>query len=268
MMGVVAIALVVGAMQEASPQTSNNAPQDASNGAGGRLALVLELTQEGIAGDPAYLGRRRVAFFEDNGLISYDLTPVPLDDVLSSDDPIAVPLEASIRAAVLRRDFAEIPRFQTFSLAPLDEVDRAIQQSLKTLSVSTNELERQRQLTDLSSRVEKAFDSLDDTLRAYAAQKGLNIERKRGGSEFYRVEVKIDPANATIHFMPYLAFLKCVHTGNEPLERHWNVLKPGLQEMIGRYYYSAEWPPRLGGRETNSFLIRKDTGITFKPPLK
>jgi hypothetical protein len=229
------------------------------------VSTFEQLAQQAIISDSEYLGRNRLKII-DNQLV-YDFAPIPLENVLQKGDPYAAPLEAFIRADALQRDIKKFVGTKSSLLDPLATVEQVARQMVVANFVVGNASERRKQLESQGEQIDSAFKALEIKLRDYAAQNNLQIQGRRGGQDFFMVEVHIEPPRARIHFMPYLAYRKCV-LWQRPLSDAWNDLLPGKRGMIGRYFYVADWPSALGGRETNSFEIREDTKVTFTPPLK
>src|SRR5260221_12456555 len=84
-------------------QTHINNPdgQESADVATRHLVVLNRLAKDALVEDKRFLGRPRFRVSLTKRTYWYDLNPVPLGDVLSSDDVYAMPLEALIRIKAL-----------------------------------------------------------------------------------------------------------------------------------------------------------------------
>jgi hypothetical protein len=251
-------------------QLSNGPAEATARPTSNALKLLDQLVEEEVASDTNFLGRTRFRILSDQNELTYDLAADPPSAVLSEKDPLAVPLEALLRVKCLRRDFQREAPGTDFWVRPLAQASQAARQAVDDFLSATNGTSRQRQLELRAKEIEASFATLEDGIRGFAAQRGLDIERRRGINDSYDVWVEIEPPRARLRYMTYLAYRKSTLPPPlaVPLDEQWNTLLPGKNELIGRYHCLADWPAELGGTETNDFTIRRNCSLVFRPPKK
>lgn len=228
---------------------------------------ATSLAVEAKDSDSTFLGKKRFAIHPDDQTLSYDLTPIPLKHVLSETDPLAVPLEAMIRAEALRRDFqASIPD-EKFWIAPIESVEKRALGCIASVMAKQNYGTSAPMQEECSKQLAQQFADVKQAIVGYATAHGLTpiaTAQGRDPTAGYQVQIKIDPPRARVRVMTVLEYKKCIYF-KTPLEEQWIDLLGGEQEMIGRYRYRAEWPADLGGPEEGTFEIQKAGALTFRP---
>jgi len=224
---------------------------------------LKELAAEQIGSDNAFLGKRRFSIDKESHTIFYDLRPTPLNFVLSETDPEAMPLEALIRVAALRRDFAATIPNEKFWPVSLNDIQQTVERCAPISQVEADE--------QCVKILDEQFGALKQLITTYAAVHGLRLiepPQARGSVVAYRVRVKIDPPRARLRVMTLLEYKKYEYFKTPPGQYQWSDLLDSETDMIGWYHYRAEWPTELNGPEEGNIEIKKSGTLTFRPTQK
>lgn len=235
------------------------------------MKLLRRLAKEQVVADVKFLGKTRFSIDQQSKTFFYDLSPMPLNVVLSDRDPYARPLEALIRVESLRRDFGSTIPNETFWSASLDSVERAIQHCVQDLESLQPAQDAGRNPQECSRGLEQQFDKLKTSISTYASGHRLEFTeplQTRDPVIGYRVHIKIDPPKARVRVMTLLEYKKFLYFQTPKEKYQWSDLLTSDNDMIGWYHYRAEWPAELNGPEEGDFEIKKPGTITFKPNLK
>jgi hypothetical protein len=227
---------------------------------------VTTLATYAVETDSNYLGRVRFALDSQHSTVTFDLRPVPLKHVLSLSDPLAKSVELLIRVASLQRDFKKnLTTNETFWIKPLDQVKVDVFQALHPMT-NNGHLSTSVDGVALSS-AEASIAALQDAIMEFSRRNGLDIESTRD-TEYFTVHVVVSDLAARVRYVPYLAFVKSRH--GIPIENEWIDVGRGEHDLslIGKYQFVVEWPPSLGGFETNDYYFQKDTALQFAPGRK
>jgi hypothetical protein len=232
--------------------------------------LVSQMVGDALLQDTNFLGRVRFQISDGQKVIQYDLAPDPPSQVISEKSPLALPTETLIQVACLRRDFKREGLEASFGAGPLDKASQEARSAVNDLVSETNSIFLKKRFSAHEAKIHEAFTALDKDIQDLATQRGLDVEKQRAVDDFYNVEVDIVPDRAKLEYMTYLAYRESALPPplGVPLEQQWLTLSPGMNKMIGHYHSVAIWPKELGGLDTNDFLIRCDTTLTFRPPNK
>lgn len=227
-------------------------------------ATLNELADEAIASD-SVLAKQRIELVEDERSLYVDVRPVPLDYVGSDKNDIVVPLEATVRIRVLRRDLDRCFPQDKFWVAPVQDVESTIADVLERIQKAHTGAARTAASTTLSNSIQESFGRLQASVTEHAKLHDLNVMQSRDPAPGFLVTVKFDPARVHVLVMPYLAYQLCKKLGT-PLDEQWTELSEGNHKMSGKYHYLANWPSSLGGRDENNFeVLENGDHIVFRP---
>jgi len=201
------------------------------------------------------VGRIRVSL--TNGILTYNFLPASEAAPASRPDRLAVPLEILIRVEVLRRDFQACASAQAFWVGSLQHVQSLVRDMVRTAYETSSEDEWKSKKKVYEDRVGAEFAVLKENLLAFAKTAGLNVAEARGPAPGFEATVVIGPPKARVRYMPWLTYQKCV-AFHDDLDKWWNELSSGKQQLIGRYAFLAEWPPSLDGPVAGNFEVNND----------
>jgi hypothetical protein len=221
----------------------------------GKLVEQALTIQEGV-------GRKRVLI--QNQVLTYDLRPEPYTALVSRPDRLTVPLEVSIRAAVLTRDFRAALPSEIFWVQPLEQVQALTSRIVQAAYDTASDDEWRLKLDAYQRETETDFKAVETGLLEYANRSKLNVVNTRGSSDGYPVEIRIEPPKARVRYVPFLDYLRSQYF-HKSLDDEWNDLSAGTNILIGRYHYRAEWPKSLNGPEEGNFEVHGKVTITFRP---
>lgn len=228
---------------------------------------LQKLASEAVRTDPVNLGRVRITIKSGPPRILYDPARTPLARVLREGDPLALPLEALIRADALERDLrAAVPK-ESFWVEPLREARQLVVDAIPKVQGAASGEAQQRELSELKTALQAQFKRLDDAIVSYAHRQNLQLERSREPAAPFTVQIKIGPPKAQLRMMPFLAYLKS-RRFHSPLDDQWNVMLEGKRYLIGRYRYRVEWPASAGGPDEGNITVDHDTTLPFVPKGK
>jgi hypothetical protein len=232
-----------------------------------QMELIERLASEEINSGDSFLGKTRFAVRAEDHAVYYDLGRVSPKAVLSGTDPLAIPLEATIRMEALRRDFRTSAPSDKFWAEPLDSVRRAVSDCVGRITAEKAGAGVVASGEQCSNELERRFDALRRAIELFAVAHDLTTSpnsQSRDPAAGYRVQVRIEPPRARIRVMTALEYRKCNYF-KIPLEDQWIDLVAQEQDMIGRYRYLAEWPVELGGPEEGEFEVKKAGSMVFHP---
>jgi hypothetical protein len=248
----------------------NGLPNNSRLNAEETMALLKRLASDDIASDDSFLGKTRFAIDLRASSLLYDMTPIPAGLVLSSSDPLSIPLEAMIRAEALQRDLQKSLPTESFWVVPLANVQKSIKNCVDSLVQLNGGLALQEKENDCSGMIEQQIQYLGESVQSFAKDRRLVLTQsvaERSPAIGYKVRVSIEPPKARVRFMTMLEYKKCINSKSS-LTDQWNDMVAGDINLIGRYHYLAEWPPDLNGPEEGNFEIQKPGTITFRPRAK
>ena len=217
-----------------------------------REAIEQFLTS--VANDPEVLndpllGKPRVVVDADLATVELHLEPVPARYLLSDSDALNVPLEAMIRASVLRRDLAAaFPMTQSWG-PELAGIDQAVDSCLKTVGHMAGKPK------DPCPAIAQAFEHLATRVQEEAKRQKLDFVRTRGGGIApFPVWIDLKPTRARLRIMTALQYKMCTELHLSQEQRFTDVLQDKVF-LIGRYHYRVEWAANLGGPRDGDFEV-------------
>ena len=189
---------------------------------------------------------------------------LPAPDSSEVDDRLTRPLQQILRLAEIRRDLLRTKMQTPAILGSLKDAEEstAAMVDLAYHAAAVGDWVTRRQA--LESHIDRSLAHLETQLVDLAQKQHLTILKKREGPQGFKVNIAVDPPIARVRFMPLLKYRLATAFG-EPLDNQWVILNPGPQQLLGRYFYRAEWPDDLNGTEEGIFDIRSASSVTFKP---
>lgn len=235
------------------------------------MRLLMRLATEQALGEDEFLGKTRFSINQRDRTFAYDLSPVPLNLLLSDTDPFARPLEALIRIEALRRDFRTAIPNEKFWIAPLDSAEQVVQRCVQDPETPLSKQDATANQRECYESIDERFEQLESLIVSYADAHGLERvqpPQARDPVIGYRVYVKVDPPRARVRIMPLIEYKKYQYFQTAKEQYQWSDLLDPETHMIGWYHYRVEWPPELNGPEEGDFEIKKPGTITFRPTQK
>lgn len=223
---------------------------------------TLDLLSTRIVESDSYLGRTRVAI-KSGTSIQIDITPDQAA-LLEPENTNVRLLDVLVRSKALQRDLAAAFPGETFWAVPLRRIETTVVEisNPKTPSASSQEAFR-----SAMREIEGEFEAIQQDALTLARKRQIDADSSREPAAGYKVDVRIDPPKARVRYMPLLFYLLYRNT-NRSLEDQWTDLPQGVQHLIGKYHYIAEWPAELNGTVEGNFQVREDSVVTFTPKNK
>jgi hypothetical protein len=183
-----------------------------------------------------------------------------------SGEPYALPIRKQVYVEALDRLFREELPNKPFWNTNLRNAERFIQLTIADIQAKPEGAERQRLLAEREKQINEQFRQLwatviQDHCRRVA---GYDCVDSRGGASpnaFFEVHIKIDPPDGVVK-----ALSEFTHRfyRQKPREQWpWETLRAGTKEMIGKYYFLAEWPDSRNPEEL--IEVSDDITLTFTP---
>src|SRR5207237_2448775 len=184
---------------------------------------------------------------------------------LPPGDPYLIPLERQIQLESLRKLFKQQVPGESFWPPILEQIEKLVVATVYDIESTPNKSKLQTQLDSRAEQIDKELGKLDEAIRLYAQSKGYTARRVGRGlaSDAFTVEVIKEPNNGRVQVLPWVKYVKCATLRKCGYNWRWRELVSGSENMIGEYYYQAEWP---GGRRNEGQIdVRNNTTITFRP---
>jgi hypothetical protein len=198
--------------------------------------------------------------------IEYNLGGVRVEALeLPSGDPYLIPFEKQIQVEALRRLFQrELPK-ESFWQPLLEQLEQLVILTIFDIEGSADKSLLQRKLDLRIEQFDAELGNFHEAIRLYGQGKGYTARRVGRGlaSDTFTVLVKKTPNNGRVQILPLVKYVMCSTLRKCGSNWPWRELVSESENMIGEYYYQAEWPG--GQRNEGKIDIRNNTTITFSP---
>ena len=185
---------------------------------------------------------------------------------VDADDPYSRPFQKQIQVEALRKLFGESVPSETFWQPILAQQDQTIQGMLSDIESTADAAELKNKLDAREEQFTTQLGQLQLEIAKYARRQGYRPNKvgpREPASDSYEVPIVKNPANGKVQVLPYLKYIQCSATRRCGDVWPWRELVSEKENMIGPYYYRAEWP---GGRKNEGLIeVRNATAITFMP---
>jgi len=227
----------------------------------------IKTTAETLAeADSAIIRAPVFRYVEETKEIKYNLGGVKVQALeLESNDPYLIPFEKQIQVEALRKLFRRVVPEERFWLPILQQLEQVVFATIRDIESTTDKSEVQRKLDSRTTQFDTELGKLHEAIRLYAQGKGYTASREGRGiaSDAFTIQVIKTPNNGRVQVLPWVKYVKCSALRKCGDSWPWRELVSASENMIGEYYYQAEWP---GGRRNEGKIdVRNNTTITFSP---
>jgi hypothetical protein len=223
--------------------------------------LAREAVREGLGTERGYLlidkKGKEVSYMEGGFTDDFQLESF-------SGDPYDEVIAIQLRIEMLRDVFSKSGIEPSYWSPHIRRAD-----TLVRLMIHDIESGREEELAVRTEQFEQIPRDLKKAAERFAKRRRyeFNLDGWGGGEDVdIKVEIVTDPPNGRVRVMPYLHYRKCQILKTSKDRYPWRELLKKTELLVGRYYYSAEWPD---GNSDEGIINISDSGtLTFRPRRK
>lgn len=232
-----------------------------------RIHATIKTTAEKLAeSDSAIIKVPVFNYVDETKQLEYNLGGVRIEALeFETEDVYLMPFEKQIQVEALRKLFSRVVPQESFWQLILDQIEQVIIATVRDIESIPIKSRLPPKLASRTDQVNEVLAKLHEAIRLYAQSKGYTARRVGRGlaSDTFTVEVIKTPNNGRVQVLPWVKYVKCAVLGKCGNNWRWRELVSERENMIGEYYYQAEWPG--GGRNEGQIDIRNNTTVTFRP---
>jgi hypothetical protein len=232
------------------------------------FAEIKNTAVELVRSNSAAIKKPIFQYNEKEKLLEYYLGGVRvLSFELAADDPYLLLFEKQIQTEALRDLFNRTAREDEGYWAPaLALSEQLVLDAIRDLQTAGDAASAKAKLESRSEHFETVLGFLHQSIRLLAQSKGYTAKKvpDRGlASDEFSVTVVKEPNGGSVRVLPWVKYVKCYKLRQCGDQWQWRELVSERENMIGEYYYQAEWG---GGRRNEGKIeVRNNTTITFRP---
>ena len=184
---------------------------------------------------------------------------------LEPDDPYRVPFVRQIQGEALKKLFGRIIRQDNFWRPLLDRSDQLVLATIGDIENTANEAELRKKLDEREEQFSLLYGDLHRAIAKFAQSKGYTARRVGDrviASDSFTVHVVRTPAGGRVQVLQLVRYVQC-SIGKCGDRWPWRELVSENENMIGEYFYQADWGNGL--KNEGTIDVRNSTTLTFMP---
>jgi hypothetical protein len=233
------------------------------------IAEIKKAAAELIKSDSASIKKPVFEYNEDGRILEYYLGGVRTGSLeLKADDPYLLLFEKQIQIEALRDLLKRKAPAEERDYwgPPLALVEQILLDAARDIQTTGSKGDLQAKLEARSNLIDSAFTSLHQSIVRLAKDKGYTARRvgDRGpASDTFTVRIMTEPSGGRVRVLTWAKYVECSKLKQCGDTWPWRALVSETENMIGAYFYSAEWNGGLSNEDR--IEVRNNSPLTFRP---